>query len=137
MDLSKLFDDTQALIVAKLQAAHLMEVQELKSKVTALEADLQHERGIIGDMILSYFEGGGGETAVCFDCRGVFAAEYTVSCDQCHYIFCHECNAASQHAFGRRDIDEDEEVCLWCEERAEEADSDIPPGEHACTFGEP
>ena len=118
MDLSKLFDDTQALILTKLQAEHLEEVHELKSKVTALEAALQHERGIVGDMILSHFEGGGGETAVCFDCRGVFAAEDTVSCDQCHYIFCHECNAASQHAFGRRDIEEEEEeVCLWCEER--------------------
>ena len=55
--MSKVFDDAQSLILAKLQAAHLKEVQELKAKLKALEADLQHERGIVGDMILSHFEG--------------------------------------------------------------------------------
>ena len=74
-------------------------------------------------MVLSHFEGGGIETAVCFDCRGVFDAQDTVSCDQCHYMFCHECNASSQHAFGRQDIDEDDEVCLCCEERRDDTDN--------------
>ena len=107
MELSKLFDDVQLLIVSKLQGAHLKEVEKLT-------AELDHERQVLCDVI-SICEYEGIDISVCDICRCIQSSENMFSCDECHYALCIQCNAV-EHAMGSRDINEDE-VCLWCEEK--------------------
>ena len=114
MELSKLFDDVQLLIVSKLQGAHLKEVVELKKEVEKLTAELDHERRVLCDVI-SICEYEGVDVNVCDSCRCIQSSEDMFSCDECHYTLCAQCNAV-EHAMGSRDINEDE-VCFWCEEK--------------------
>lgn len=114
MELSKLFDDAQLLIVAHLQAAHLKQLVEIKREVEKIKAELDHERRVLCDVI-SICEYEGIDISVCDSCRCIQSSEDMFSCDECHYTLCIQCNAA-EHATGSRDINEDE-VCLWCEEK--------------------
>lgn len=116
MDLSKLFDDVGLQVVAALRASHQQEVDALTSKVEDLKRQLEHEQGVISDMV-SICEYEGVEISVCDHCRCLKSSHDMVSCDECVYTMCFRCNVM-HHAFGCRDMDDDE-VCLWCDERAE------------------
>ena len=127
MDLSKIFDDVQMLIVANLQAAHLDDVDALKCRITSLEGQLHREKGVVCDMV-SMCESEGIEVSVCDDCRCVCSTQDMCSCGECCYTYCSRCNS-DHHAMGCVDSDSDE-VCLSCaESRGETAameDSVLP-----------
>ena len=79
MDLSKLFDDAQLLIVAHLQAAHLKEVVEIKKEVEKIKAELDYERRVLCDVI-SICEYEGVDVNVCDSCRCIQSSENMFSC---------------------------------------------------------
>ena len=95
---SKVFTNTELLIVAQLQAAHLRDVAALKQKINHLETQLCHEKATVSDLVkICDYEHVG--LFVCDHCRRINSDDDgRWCCEECGLRLCVFCNNDGQRS---------------------------------------